>query len=216
MEQIIQWTLYGHILAGFVALFVAPIAMITQKGGKQHRFWGKVYFYGMAIVTVTAIVISLYRPIPFLLMVAVFSFYTIVSAYRILYLKKLHKDQKPKSLDWFIAIVAGMFNIGLLIWGMNILLGSGNGFGYVALAFGIIGLVGVFQNTWSFIRPPKVANHWLLNHMNGMLGGYIATVTAFSAVNLHFLPTVLQWLWPTLIGAPLIHFWKKRYTKKVA
>ncbi|MGH1364686.1 MAG: DUF2306 domain-containing protein [Calditrichia bacterium] len=218
MDFFVQWTLYTHIAAGFIALVVAPIAMLTQKGGEQHRRWGKVYFYGMAMVTVTAIIVSLYRPIPFLLMVAVFSFYTIVSAYRILYLKKLHKGQKPKRLDWIIATIAGAFNIGLLGWGIQIITSSENNFGIVAIVFGLVGIAGVVQNTWAFFKPPTAANHWLLNHMSGMLGGYIATVTAFSAVNLHFMPTVLQWLWPTLIGAPLISYWRRQYQtkKKVA
>jgi hypothetical protein len=40
-----------------------------------------------------------------------------------------------------------------------------------------------------------------------MLGAYIATLTAFSAVNMTFLPPVVRWLWPTIIGIPAISFW---------
>ena len=41
-ETIIQSLRWTHILAGFIAFFVAPIALITQKGGPAHRRWGKV------------------------------------------------------------------------------------------------------------------------------------------------------------------------------
>src|SRR5258708_6396890 len=64
-----------HISAGFMAFFLAPAALITAKGGKQHRRWGKIYFWMMAVVALTALVLSVYRPIPFLTLVAVFSFY---------------------------------------------------------------------------------------------------------------------------------------------
>jgi hypothetical protein len=47
--------------------------------------------------------------------------------------------------------------------------------------------------------------------MGGMLGSYIATVTAFSVVNFAFLPTAVRWLGPTVIGTPLIVLWVTYY-----
>ena len=43
--------------------------------------------------------------------------------------------------------------------------------------------------------------------MANMIGSYIAAVTAFSVVNFHALPTTIRWLWPTIIGTPLIAIW---------
>jgi hypothetical protein len=31
-----------HIACGMIALFVAPAAMLTLKGGLVHRGWGKI------------------------------------------------------------------------------------------------------------------------------------------------------------------------------
>ena len=47
--------------------------------------------------------------------------------------------------------------------------------------------------------------------MRGMLGSYIATVTAFSVVNFTFLPTTVRWLWPIVVGTPLITAWITYY-----
>jgi hypothetical protein len=47
--------------------------------------------------------------------------------------------------------------------------------------------------------------------MAGMLGSYIAAVSAFSVVNFAFLPTVVRWLWPTIVGTPLIALWIRYY-----
>jgi uncharacterized membrane protein len=64
-----------HITAGATAFLMAPLALASAKGGKAHRRWGKIYFWAMAVVGSTALVLALYRPILFLALVAVFSFY---------------------------------------------------------------------------------------------------------------------------------------------
>jgi len=83
-----------HIAAGATAFLMAPLALASAKGGKAHRRWGKIYFWAMAVVGSTALVLSLYRPILFLALVAVFSFYAAFSAYRVLFHKNLPKGQK--------------------------------------------------------------------------------------------------------------------------
>jgi hypothetical protein len=47
--------------------------------------------------------------------------------------------------------------------------------------------------------------HWWYNHIGGMGGGYIATVTAFVVVNVKMNPGWILWLLPTAIGAPIIY-----------
>jgi hypothetical protein len=46
------------------------------------RRWGKIYFGAMAGVALTAVLLSLYRPNLFLLLLAVFSSYQAFSGYR--------------------------------------------------------------------------------------------------------------------------------------
>jgi hypothetical protein len=52
--------------------------------------------------------------------------------------------------------------------------------------------------------------------MVGMVASYIAALSAFSAVNLNFdwLPTAIQWLWPTILGTPLLSRWVRSYKQK--
>jgi hypothetical protein len=52
--------------------------------------------------------------------------------------------------------------------------------------------------------------------MEGMIGSYIAALTAFSAVNLTrwFGAAWWVWLWPTIVGVPAIGIWKAYYEKK--
>src|SRR3984885_3729570 len=86
------------IAAGSTAFVMAPLALLTAKGGKAHRRWGKIYFWAMAVVASTAMVLALYRPILFLALVAVFSFYAAFSAYRVLFHKNFPRGEKVSSL----------------------------------------------------------------------------------------------------------------------
>ena len=85
---ILRALLILHIGCGSIAFVCAPVALVTAKGGKTHRRWGKIYFWAMAGVASTALILSIVLPILFLALVAVFSFYAAFSAYRILSLKE--------------------------------------------------------------------------------------------------------------------------------
>ena len=76
-----------HIAAGASSFLLAPVALATAKGGKQHKRWGMVYLWSMGVVAATALPMALYRPVLFLALVAVFSFYLAFSGFRVLRLK---------------------------------------------------------------------------------------------------------------------------------
>lgn len=217
-EQVLGGMRWLHIMAGFTALFVAPIAMAVRKGGDAHRLWGRVFFYAMAVVAVTAIIVGVWRNNMFLAMLAVFSFHMVASGYRSLYHKRLHAGQKPGTMDIVLQGTAGVVNGGLFIWGfVNILLGNRGGGTIIFLAFGLVGSFMVWRNIQRFYKRSHEKHEWLFAHMTGFLGGYIATVSAFSVVNLTFIhPAWLRWLWPTLVGAPLITLWVSYYRRKFA
>jgi fluoride ion exporter CrcB/FEX len=218
-KDIVPWLLRVHAAAGGIALFVAPLAMLVRKGGDWHRRWGRTFFWGMVVVCSTAIALGIIHPNNFwLALVAVFSFHMVASGYRSLYLKRLHAGQKPERVDFLLHGIAGLMNAGLLIWGLaHLFLGRGGAGPILFVAFGSIGMFMVVRNVMRFYRRKNDKREWLYGHMIGFLGGYIATVSAFSAVNLTMIrPVWLQWLWPTIIGTPLIIFWVRYYRKKFA
>src|SRR6266446_6921942 len=89
-----------HIAAGFLAFVVAPAALIAAKGGVAHRRWGRLYFWSMAVVAVTAIVLAVWRPVEWLALVAVFSFYSAFSGYRALSRKRPYDGETATTWDW--------------------------------------------------------------------------------------------------------------------
>lgn len=197
-----------HIAAGTIALFVAPAAMVTVKGGRAHRRWGTIYFWAMATVAVTALALAAWRPNHFLLLVAVFSFYLAFSGFRALSRKR---SSGPDLLDWTATLITLIASAGLAVFGLVQPGPVWRRLGMVAVVFGAIGAIVAGRDVWHFVRPSTDRNAWWFEHMIGMLASYIATVSAFSVVNFTFLPLGVRWLWPTLIGTPLIVVWVSYY-----
>jgi uncharacterized membrane protein len=219
-QEVYRILLGVHIAAGITAFFLAPGALATVKGGKAHRLFGKIYFWMMAVVALTAMLMatSRYRPNPFLALVAVFSFYAAFIGYRVLYQKRPAQGEGPKAIDWVAAISTLICSMGLIALGLfksrNVFLNLGP----VAVVFGLVGVSLAAGSLKRFLRPSPDKNDWWYAHMGSMITSYIAAVTAFSAVNLpRFLPStprIAIWLWPTIIGAPAIAIWTRYYRRK--
>src|SRR5256886_11461019 len=91
--------------------------MLTAKGGRTHRRWGKVYFWAMAAVALTAVVLAVWRPVVFLALLAVFSFYSAFSGYRALFRKRPREGAHASALDWTAAIVTFAASATLAVLG---------------------------------------------------------------------------------------------------
>lgn len=211
-----------HITAGSGAFVLAPLALVTAKGGKAHRRWGNIYFWCMATVALTALIMAIYRPILFLALVAIFSFYAAFSAYRVLG-QKLDREGKSvvRSLDWVAAILAFAASAGLLLLGA-VRPELVQDLRIPAIVFGAIGMRISGRNIYRFIHPPTDKMFWWYAHLQGMIGSYIAAWTAFCVVTvgplLHGKAQVGVWLAPVSIGLPAIiattAYYKRKFTPR--
>jgi uncharacterized membrane protein len=214
LPMVIQIVLCTHVLAGLLALVIAPVPLLTAKGGRTHRRWGRIYFWAMAVVAASAMVLALWRPILFLAFIAIFSFYLAFRGYRVLSRKNPSQGQRARAIDWVAAILAFFGSVSLVVLGIVRPGAVWTQLGTVAIVFGIIGGTLSVNDLWKFVHPPTNNKFWWYAHMAGMLGSYIAAVSAFSVVNFHFLPTLVRWLWPTVIGVPGIALWVRHYRRK--
>jgi hypothetical protein len=200
-----------HIVAGFLALVVAPAALVAAKGGVAHRRWGKLYFWSMAVVAVTAIVLAVWRPVEWLALVAVFSFYSAFSGYRALYRKRPYDGETASAWDWLAAIVTLSASGALFALGVVRPTATWTRISTIAIVLGLVGMALAAADVIRFARPSRHRQAWWFAHMGGMLGSYVATVSAFSAVNFTFLPLAARFLWPSVLGVPLIFTWIAYY-----
>ena len=214
MEWVIRVSLILHVAAGAAALLVAPVAIAVKKGGRSHRLWGLIFFWAMTVIFVTSLLLSMVEWIPFLLMIAVFSYYSVFSGYRWKFLKRLHRGQSAKWYDWLALILNAVFNVTFASWGLYLAIqGKLGAFPYFAIGFGVFGILLSKDNLQLFLKPHN-AQTWLYQHLGGMLGGFIATLTAFSSQFMNFMPVWLQWSWPSFIGVPFIYYWTANYRRR--
>lgn len=196
--------LSAHVLSGGIALISGLLAIFFKKGQTQHKVSGKVYYYCMLVVSISAISMALMKYNMFLLCIGIFSGYMVYSGYRAIQ----EKSYRTHVLDW-ILVIASVVNSGFMILSLN----------PVLLVFGGIGFVLSVGDLRFFIMKimnkdiPKI--QWLVRHIGMMMGGYISTFTAFLVVNITEVQyPILVWLLPTIIGTPLITYWTRTVKPK--
>jgi hypothetical protein len=206
-----------HVTAGASSFLLAPVALATAKGGKQHKRWGMVYLWSMGVVAATALPMALYRPVLFLALVAVFSFYLAFAGYRVTRLKTLARGGSATPIDWIAAVVTFVSSACLAGFGAFRPVWV-QGFGIVSIVFGFIGMRAAAAEMWKFVRKPTEKMFWWYTHLGNMIGSYIAAWTAFSVVTLAQVlgNTWYVWLWPTIVGVPAIALTTAYYKRKFA
>ncbi|MCH8555435.1 MAG: DUF2306 domain-containing protein [Schleiferiaceae bacterium] len=202
MELYLKITLITHIIAGFSALTTGLLALLAKKGGRLHRAVGKLFFFSMLLVALSALGISIPKQQSFLLMIAVFAFFQNYFGMR----ASQQRDMKPVWRDWAVLVI-GSINSFFMVYSLDIVLvvfGIING----ALAFGQLKIY------LQVIKGEKLSKtKWLEQHIGMMVGAFIATLTAFIIVNVRDVsPSWLPWLAPTAVLVPLIIYYQRKYT----
>jgi len=210
METFFHLNRLVHITAGFIGFFVAPAALLVRKGGPWHRRWGQVFFGAMVVAGTTAIAAASHYGLTFLLLTGIFSLYLAGFGYRSLYLKELGRGGRAPLFDWLLAglgLAVFLATVGYGLWARNV----------PAAVFGGIGVMTTSRQLRGYVRAGTWGREqWLLNHISGFLGSYIAAVSAFSATSLKFIPFPYNFLWPSAVGFPVIVWWHRRVRKQFA
>ena len=201
--------LYIHITAGSIALLAAPVALITTKGGVNHKRVGKVYAIAMTVVFLTAVPLALLISSVFLLLISGFSFYLVFSGWRF----ARNYSGRAQIIDW--AAVTIMILTGLGMWGYAIVLAtSGDSQWITMVVFGALAVALGLADLQFYWRPPTSGTQRISRHLTNMMGGTIATVTAVMVVNIDFDPVWVPWILPTIVITPLIVWWNFRVKRQ--
>lgn len=210
-----------HISAGFVALATFWLPMLVKKGGRLHRRVGWVYVGAMAIVAVTALAICVYRvgftedadrrqSSIFLFYVALLSATSASMGVRVLRAKQRTAAHRS-AFDLGLPACLVLAGLGLLGYGVH--LGA-----VLFMSFAPVGIFVGGGQLFYWLRPPQTKMHWWFEHMGGMIGSSIATLTAFLVVNAGRIGLarfgLVVWLVPTLIGVPGLRLWQRHYRAK--
>ncbi len=207
-----------HVTAGLVSFVLAPVALATAKGGKQHRRWGMVYLWSMGVVTCTALPMALFRPVLFLALVSVIGAYLAFSGYRVLKLKNLASGGSARPIDWAAACIALVVSVFLVALGW-FRPAAVQHMQAVAILLGSLGTRGIVADMWRFVQKPTEKMFWWYSHLTKFIGSYIAAWTAFSTATLSHIfrhAGIVLWLWPATVGIPAIILTTAYYKRKFA
>jgi hypothetical protein len=206
-----------HIAAGALCLVLAPLVLSVRKGGRAHRRLGTLYLWSIGVMTGTALPMALYRPVLFLALIAVLSFYLAFSGYRVLRLKNLAHGGSAAPADWAAAIVtfgACACLAGFAVWRPALV----QHMGVVAILIGALGMRAAASDLYRFAVKPKEPMFWMTVHLEKFIGSYVAVWTAFSVAALsRIVPQVgiVLWLLPAAIGIPAIIATAVYYRRKM-
>lgn len=213
MENFRTMLLFLHIAGGTISLITGFYNIINRKGSKIHRKNGLIYVLGMFLATLSGIILAFIGDNQFLFLIGVFSFYLAFSGYRTV----ISKDVKNAGmLDILVAILTAIFSIYMVYAGFEFSNGKLMSINPVSLIFGCISLFYSAGDLLLFFGKRKAQkHHWLFNHIIRMMASYISAVTAFLVVNITFLPALVIWLGPSVVGSFIISMFIRKYKQKM-
>lgn len=199
-----------HIVAGSFCLLTGALAFVINKWSPLHRNIGKMFIWSMLLVGVSAVWITFFHPNDFLLAIAVFSVGMVINGNigGILF-----RGKKPATWMRLIVLFFLTANLLMVLKGADNQL-TGNQSGILLIVFGSIGTVISVRFFRELSKTTVEKKHYFTHHVSGMIGGFISSVTAFAVNTIHFEPTILVWLAPTVILAPTLGFIAKSFASK--
>nr|WP_314839832.1 DUF2306 domain-containing protein [uncultured Flavobacterium sp.] len=192
-----------HILSGFTGLLLGTIVLIRKKGDRIHKRIGLIFTAAMVSTGLCAFYLSYVHPNLFLFIVGVFTIYLAVSGYRMIQLKNAHLGQKPQLGDALLTIAMLICSAIFYYIGIRYIIAK-QVFGIVFLLFGTASLRLCYTEYKAYTGKVTDPLYGLKNHIGRMTGAYIAAFTAFIVVNNTFLPDVVAWSLPGILGGIFI------------
>jgi hypothetical protein len=236
MSLLLDVNRWIHVVFGFLGLAAFWVPILTRKGAKQHRRFGRVFRYSaMVVITAAGISITLHllrlllagqspamNPVGWAILVFL-GYLALVTGVMLSHgIAVLGAKRDLRKLNTIYHRLLAWLSISgsLIIIGWALYWQPPNAFLLYALSpLGIVIGVGMLKLCRMPADDPKT---WLYEHLGAMLGTGIAFHTAFAVfgVNrlLHFeLPgmlMVIPWLLPTALGIPASIMWKRHYRRK--
>lgn len=205
METVKNLLLILHVIAGgaaFLSSFIAAGSKMLNAPHQWHVLSGRIFYYSMVAIFLTSLPLSIMKGSMFILTIAIFSFYLAFAGW--CYAK--NKSGQPQRIDWARAIIMLVTAVGMVVYGIQMLLAD-NSQGITLLVFAGLGIgLGGADAIMSWKNLATGKNR-IAQHLTMMLGATIATLTAFVVTNFKMEPAYILWLAPTVIITPLIVVW---------
>lgn len=213
MKTLFTIFLILHIASGLAGLLSGTFVLLMPKGNSVHKRTGKVFAFSMLSAGFSSLALSTLHPNTFLFMVGVFTVYMVASGFRALRRPMIDQKMKAFAVDYLLSL-SMLVSAGVLAYLGVWLLLRGESFGIVYVVFSIFALQYVREDYKNLRGRSRFNNPGLMAHISRMVGGYIASLTAFLVVNARYIPLELPlysyWLLPSVLVVPFIVKWSKQ------
>ena len=220
MQILINSLLFLHVAAGLTTLIAGPFAIFYNwNNAKAHRRAGKIFFFAMLLVCITSVLTFARHPekvfYQFLFALAFMVAAQVSRGVRAIFLMK---GKELNYIDYSITGVLGVSGAGMLAYGLS--LWSTSESVALPILFCVFG-TGALSDTykcWKVIRAHSEQGplDHLKIHIDAMLGGFVASTTAFTVNIAHGLPWYIQWFGPTIVLIPVMVYFGKKLKQKRA
>ena len=186
-------------------MLAAALAVVSAKGEKVHIRAGRTYFWGMFLIFITAIPMSIVTSNLFNFLVAIFSFYLAYSGMRF----ARNRTGIANTFDW--AAVGLMVLSGIAMWCLATVYFLNINAQYITLAvFGFIAISLGYTDFRSYRNKSAIGKQRIARHLTNMLAGTIAVITAVLVTNVNIEPVFILWILPTILISPFIFWWNRK------
>ena len=200
-----QYLLVAHIFAGCISLIAAVFAVVSSKGKQAHILAGRTYFWGMAVIFLTAIPMSIASSNVFLFLIAIFSFYLAYAGMRF----ARNRTGIANFFDWVAIGLMVLSGVIMLFLATNYFMNSNSQ--YITLTvFGFIAISLGYADFKSYRNKSAIGKQRIARHLTNMLAGTIAVITAVLVTNINIEPVFILWILPTIIITPIIFWWNRK------
>ncbi len=205
-----------HVIAGIFCLGAGAVSTLAKpKGGRWHRFAGRVFIRALAVSAVTAAVLLCFRFQPFFFALSVLSFYFGFSGTRVLTRGRAavgSPSARAHVGDWLAALTVLAVAVLAAYWHRIGMLGGDAGAVLGMLGFAV---TAAGYDLWRFAFPGVrvlLDSLHVFEHLTKIGGAYIAVWCAFTAnVAPDGVPGIWTQIAPAVIGTPILLFVANRY-----
>ena len=200
-----------HPAGAFLAFAVAPIVLVTAKGGRRHMLAGRIFVVGLLIGAPAGILLAWIRfpdpPVWGLLFLGLLALFFIIAGY--LAPRIARGSRVAYRWDRALTIVGVLASLSLIAQDLpRTTLESPVREG---LASGIFGLwVAVAHARW---KGPADPSRWRVEHFTTLLGAYTVIWWFIFGLYIRALPEAPRVLIPTLMSVVAILWARHRFTE---
>ena len=203
MDNLPQITTWLHIGLGVICMISGVIALASRKTRGRHPNAGRSFTVSLALAYGAILFNIVLSKNVFMLGIGWMAVFAGVEGWRALLRFRGSLAPAPTAFDYILGGATTLLSLGLVGFGIRVVVTSNVVMGLVCIGFGVLGGFLMLGSRQRWKSPPSKPQ-WLAVHISMMTGAFSAALTAFLAIQFSGHLGGFEWVvWvaPTLLMA---------------